>query len=208
MAGCCGRLSENRTAKKRTYGLAQGPALANSDLVTLLDTERRRHVRGEVLVALLVPVVLGDVVEVLAADDDGAVHLGRHDGAGQDTAADGDEAGEGALLVCRARVGQSLSLNPDIHKPSLLILLFFAAPLPFDTHRDVFVARIRGAIRIGWERARRFRLFLRTDVLALNGSLGGTETQTNVLVPSPATLTRTGGLDLGLAVEEDCVEIS
>ena len=44
---------------------------------------------------------------------------------------------------------------------------------------------------------------LRTDVLALNGSLGGTEAQTNVLVPSPTALARPGGLDLGRAVEED-----
>lgn len=50
--------------------------------------------------ALLVTGVLGDVVEVLAADDDGTVHLGGHDGAGQDTATDRDLAGEGALLVC------------------------------------------------------------------------------------------------------------
>lgn len=49
---------------------------------------------------LLVTRVLGDVVEVLAADDQGAVHLGRDDGSGQDTATDGDKAGEGALLVC------------------------------------------------------------------------------------------------------------
>lgn len=58
---------------------------------------------GEVLVALLVTVVLGDEVEVLATDDDGAVHLGGDDGTGQDTAADGDLAGEGALLVCSSR---------------------------------------------------------------------------------------------------------
>lgn len=58
---------------------------------------------GEVLVALLVTVVLGDEVEVLATDDDGAVHLGGNDGTGQDTAADGDLAGEGALLVCSNR---------------------------------------------------------------------------------------------------------
>lgn len=95
---------------------------------------------GEVLVALLVTGVLGDVVEVLATDDDGAVHLGGDDGAGQDTATDGNLAGEGALLV---------------------------------------------------------------DVLALNGSSGGAETQTNVLVPSAAALARSGGLDLGLGVEED-----
>lgn len=44
--------------------------------------------------------VLGDVVEVVAADDEGAGHLRRDDTAGEDTATDGDLAGEGALLVC------------------------------------------------------------------------------------------------------------
>lgn len=83
-----------------THGLAERPALANGNLVTLLDTESGRDVGGEVLVALLVTGVLGDEVEILPADDEGAVHLGGDDSAGQDTATDGDEAGEGALLVC------------------------------------------------------------------------------------------------------------
>jgi hypothetical protein len=39
-------------------------------------------------------------VEVFTADDDGTVHLGRDDTAGQDTTTDGDHTGEGALLVC------------------------------------------------------------------------------------------------------------
>ena len=56
---------------------------------------------GKVLVAFLVTVVLGDEVEVFAADDDGSVHLGRDDGAGEDTATDRDLTGEGALLVCK-----------------------------------------------------------------------------------------------------------
>lgn len=42
-----------------------------------------------------------------------------------------------------------------------------------------------------------------TNVAALNGGLGGTETQTDVLVPSPAVLARAGSLDLGLGVQED-----
>lgn len=54
---------------------------------------------SKVLVPLLVTVVLGDVVEVFTADDDGTVHLGRDDTAGQDTATNGDQTGEGALLV-------------------------------------------------------------------------------------------------------------
>lgn len=53
--------------------------------------------------ALLVTGVLGDEVEVLAADDESAMHLGRDDGAGQDTATDGDLAGERALLVCEIK---------------------------------------------------------------------------------------------------------
>lgn len=55
---------------------------------------------GEVLVASLVTGVLGDEVQVLAADDESTVHLGGDDGTGEDTAADGDETSEGALLVC------------------------------------------------------------------------------------------------------------
>lgn len=85
----------------QTYSLAEGSALANGDLVTLLDTESGGNVGGEVLVALLVTGVLGDVVKVFSADDEGAVHLGGNDGAGKDTTADRDLAGEGALLVWR-----------------------------------------------------------------------------------------------------------
>ena len=83
-----------------TYSLAQRPALADGNLVTLLDTESGGDVGGEVLVALLVTGVLGDVVKVLSADDQSTVHLGGNNGAGKDTATDGDETGEGALLVC------------------------------------------------------------------------------------------------------------
>lgn len=43
----------------------------------------------------------------------------------------------------------------------------------------------------------------RTDVAALNGGLGGSETKTDVLVPSSATLARSGALGLGLRVLED-----
>lgn len=56
--------------------------------------------RSEVLVSLLVSGVFGDEVEVFSADDECAVHLGGDDGTGQDTATDGDETSERALLVC------------------------------------------------------------------------------------------------------------
>ena len=56
-------------------GLGEGPALANDDLVTGLDTESGGDVGGEVLVALLVTGVLGDEVEVFTTDDQGACIL-------------------------------------------------------------------------------------------------------------------------------------
>lgn len=43
----------------------------------------------------------------------------------------------------------------------------------------------------------------RTNVAALNGGLGGTETQTDVLVPSSASLSRSSRLGLDLGVLED-----
>ena len=61
---------------KSTYSLGEGTALADSDGVTLLNTESGGDVGREVLVATLVTVVLGDVVQVFAADDEGTVHLG------------------------------------------------------------------------------------------------------------------------------------
>ena len=82
-----------------TYSLGQWTALADGNLVTLLNTESWGDVGSEVLVALLVTGVLWDEVKVLATDDKGAVHLGGDDGSGQDTSTDGDLAGEWALLV-------------------------------------------------------------------------------------------------------------
>lgn len=80
-------------------GLGEGTALSDSDDVTLLDVEGGGAVGGKVLVTLLETTVLGDVVEVVPADDDGVLHLGGDDDALQDAATDGDVAGEGALLV-------------------------------------------------------------------------------------------------------------
>ena len=59
----------------------------------------------QILVALLITGIFGDEVEVFAADDDGAVHFRGDNGAGEDTAADRDLAGEGAFLVCNL-IGQ------------------------------------------------------------------------------------------------------
>lgn len=68
--------------------LGKGPALADGDDIALLNTEARRAVSGQVLVPLLVPVELLDVVEVVPANDDGALHLGGRNDSGQNTTAD------------------------------------------------------------------------------------------------------------------------
>lgn len=50
--------------------------------------------------SLLISGVFGDEVKIFSADDECAVHLGGDDSASQDTATDGNETGEWALLVC------------------------------------------------------------------------------------------------------------
>jgi len=89
-------------------GLAERSALSHGNLVTLHNTESWRDVRSKVLVSLLVSGVLWDEVEVFAADDQRAVHLGRNNGAGQDTATNGDKSSKWALLVNVVSLNRSL----------------------------------------------------------------------------------------------------
>lgn len=63
--------------------------------------------RGKVLVTFFIPRVFGDEVEVFAADDEGSVHFGGDDSAGEDTATDGDLAGEGAFLIYKIGIRSS-----------------------------------------------------------------------------------------------------
>lgn len=146
--------------------------------------------------SLLVTGVLGDKVEVLSSDDDGSVHLGGNDGAGQDTATDGDEAGEGALLVYRVKV---------LVMRSQLGGIFWLSDLrEVRSNACPFSRVLLNALHLPkcFPRSNIFHL-PRTDVAALNGGLGGTETQADVLVPSSATLARSGALGSGLRVLED-----
>lgn len=62
--------------------LGDGAALADSDDITDSDTlESRGQVSGHVVVALLEPVVLLDVMQVVTAEDDGSGHLVRENDA-------------------------------------------------------------------------------------------------------------------------------
>lgn len=76
------------------------PALTDGDEISVLDANKgRAAVSGHVLVTLLIAIVLWHIVQVVAAHNNGALHLGADDGSSQDASADGDVAGEGALLV-------------------------------------------------------------------------------------------------------------
>lgn len=81
---------------------------------------------SQVLVALLVTVVLLNVVQIVATQDDGALHLVRHNNARQDAAADRHVAGERALLVnvvALDGLDRSLEAETDILVPTLVLTL-------------------------------------------------------------------------------------
>ena len=71
-----------------SYRLAQRSALYNGNCVTLHNTESWADVCGKIGVTFLVSGILWNEVEVFSADNEGSVHLGGHDGAGQDATSD------------------------------------------------------------------------------------------------------------------------
>jgi len=87
-------------------GLGQWPALADGHEITLANVlEAGGAVDRDVSVSLLETSVLGHVLEVISAHDDGSLHLVGDDHGLQDTATDGHVSGEGALLVNVVTVG-------------------------------------------------------------------------------------------------------
>jgi hypothetical protein len=68
----------------------------------------------EIGVSLLISGVFGDEMEVLSSDDDGSVHFGGDNGAGQDAASNRDHTSEGTFLVCGYQMLVGLSLVPYI----------------------------------------------------------------------------------------------
>jgi len=117
-----GEHTENVEANR----LAQRPALPDGNRIAFHDTECGRNMRRDVFMALFVTAVFGNVVQVVPADDQRAVHLGGDDGASQDTSTDRDEASEGTLLV---NVG---ALNGRLGRlePQANVLVPSASPLP------------------------------------------------------------------------------
>ena len=144
---------------------------------------------------LLVTCVFWDEVKVLAANDEGTVHLGRDDGSGQDTATNRDQAGKRALLVCNRMKSVIVDICPTesaFHRRSF--------------HTCTLVcARARSlGLRPRAAKSRREGSMPHTDVASVNCSLWCLESQTDILEPSPSTLSDSLGLSgLELRVEED-----
>lgn len=91
-----GRLVSNNIEADR---LAEWTALSNSNYVTILHVEGRRAVHCNVLVPLLETSVLGNVVQVVSANDNGTLHLGGDNQSLENATTNRDAAGKGALLV-------------------------------------------------------------------------------------------------------------
>lgn len=105
--------------------LRKWSALSASDNVTLLNIEAGRAVNSGVLVALLETVVLLDVMEVVATNNDGSGHLGRNNHSSEDSSTDGNITSERALLV---NIGAGdgflggLETKADVLPPALRLL--------------------------------------------------------------------------------------
>lgn len=107
--------------------LGQGTALSNSDNITLLDREARTAVGVNILVTLLITLVLGDVVEVVPANDNCTLHLGGDDKALDNLTTNGNVSGEGALLVNVVALNGCIGgfdSKPDVFDPSHGLHLF------------------------------------------------------------------------------------
>lgn len=108
-----------------SHSLGKGSALPHDHLIPLTHAEARRDVSTQVRVALLVSHVLLDVVEVVEAHDDSPVHLRLVHDTSKDAAANGNVAGERALLVdvvALDRLLGSLEAQADVLVPALAIL--------------------------------------------------------------------------------------
>merc|ERR1719240_1260588 len=135
--------------------LRKRAALTDGQNVTLLRLKARRAVHGDVVVALLEPLVLLDEVQVVPAHDDGALHLARGDAhALEDAAADVDLAREGALLV---DVLALLRLLRDLEaKANALHVAVKLAVLPdvlLRTDEDVVLLLVRAFVLVHGEEA-------------------------------------------------------
>jgi len=97
LLGSC--TSRDDTQDIESHGLRQRPALTNGNSVAFVAAEARGDMRRNVGVTFLVTLVLLDVMQVVTADNNCAVHLCALHLAGEDTAADRYIASKRTLLI-------------------------------------------------------------------------------------------------------------
>merc|ERR1711973_813242 len=89
--------------------LGQGTTLSHGHKVTQVDvTETGRHVCGEGLVSLVIPLVLLDEMKVIPSQHNSSIHLHRFHNSREDTTSDADIPGERTFLI---NVGSFYSLS-------------------------------------------------------------------------------------------------
>jgi hypothetical protein len=91
-----------------TNGFRERTALSNGDNITVLYSECRGAMGSNVLVPFLKTTVLLDVVQVVSSDNDGPLHLGRHNLSDKNSSTDGNISCEGALLVDEAALNSRI----------------------------------------------------------------------------------------------------
>ncbi len=83
-----------------SHGLGKRTALADGDNITLTDIDEAwGAVHSHVGMSLFESSVLAHVLQIVSADDNSSLHLVRDHHALQDTAADRNVTGKGALLI-------------------------------------------------------------------------------------------------------------
>jgi hypothetical protein len=113
--GVDGRLMSDNIEAHR---LAKRTTLSNGNDISVLDRKCRRAVHSNVLMSLLETPVLGNVVQVVPADGNGALHLGANDQSFEDASTDGDITCKGALLVDKVALnGSGRSLDSETYRP-------------------------------------------------------------------------------------------
>lgn len=139
------------------------------------------------------------------------MHLGRDDGAGQDTATDRDQAGEGAFFVYRTERALVYSSVEYFTESRFFSFFLFFFPILFgylnSTHKQNLTPPPTPPPNFSIPQPllptptkTQSKL---TDISPLNGVLGSLETQANILVPSPSSLTDPAVRGTGLIGEKD-----
>jgi hypothetical protein len=89
-------------------GFGEGSAFSDEDDITFFDCESRGNMSWDVSVSFLVSVVFRNIVKVITADNNSALHLGGNNDSLQDFASNRNFRGEGTFFVNIVRLNSLL----------------------------------------------------------------------------------------------------